>query len=468
MSTDEQTLCMFCDTPAVLNPDAYGHNLCVCDGDRCRKMRMEIVGNNSVVREYRSNPYGFEFIIEMSLQTLKSDRRDMIFNPFPYYFKFGAMKYQDDPLGQNAPRNRNYDRLNKCFHVEHSTNISIYQIIDIISGCDSDKQVVDEFETLYKSNHQEHAMDLYQFIKFIMETKNIKLNHQEMSFTVDYNKVEPNSRQAAELQRIKYKQFEVVHDPNKEAIYNANNPFNTSCYLFHGSRMENWHSIIRNGVKNCSNTSLMTAGAAYGSGVYLSDDLNVNLGYSGISESQGQYVIAVFEVYGSVDKYRKGTNVYVVNDDSYLLLRYLITVPRKNLSELSKELQQRFSQLKQNKLKLDKRIDEVRQRRLKLEMQKLSQEYFVEIEQSASCVVWKILVESCSAQILFHIPPDYPFSPPKVTQVGINDIATKDLVINGENIQMPLLSAANWAAKTTMVDIINKVINATRNTYIDL
>lgn len=35
-----------------------------------------------------------------------------------------------------------------------------------------------------------------------------------------------------------------------------------SFYAFHGSSMENWHAIMRQGLKNLSNTKLMTTGAA--------------------------------------------------------------------------------------------------------------------------------------------------------------------------------------------------------------
>ena len=34
--------------------------------------------------------------------------------------------------------------------------------------------------------------------------------------------------------------------------------------------MENWFSIVRNGLRNLSNSHMMTAGAAYGQGIYAS------------------------------------------------------------------------------------------------------------------------------------------------------------------------------------------------------
>jgi hypothetical protein len=43
-----------------------------------------------------------------------------------------------------------------------------------------------------------------------------------------------------------------------------------SVFGFHGSSIENWHSILRNGIKNMSGTAGQLNGAAYGNGVYIS------------------------------------------------------------------------------------------------------------------------------------------------------------------------------------------------------
>lgn len=51
---------------------------------------------------------------------------------------------------------------------------------------------------------------------------------------------------------------------------------------WHGSGSQNWHSILRNGLKNMSNTTGMTAGAVYGSGVYFAYLLSTSFQYSGL------------------------------------------------------------------------------------------------------------------------------------------------------------------------------------------
>lgn len=54
-----------------------------------------------------------------------------------------------------------------------------------------------------------------------------------------------------------------------------------SRFLFHGSGINNWYSIIRNGLRNLSNTGMMTAGAAYGEGIYAAWDFATASGYAG-------------------------------------------------------------------------------------------------------------------------------------------------------------------------------------------
>ena len=50
-------------------------------------------------------------------------------------------------------------------------------------------------------------------------------------------------------------------------------------FMYHGSKSGCWHSIIRNSLKNLSNTCRMTSGAAAGPGIYLGKAAQTSLGY---------------------------------------------------------------------------------------------------------------------------------------------------------------------------------------------
>ena len=104
------------------------------------------------------------------------------------------------------------------------------------------------------------------------------------------------------------------------------NKFNTGHYLYHGSPFHCWHSIIKNGLKVMSNTKFMTAGAKYGSGIYLSDDFQFSLEYSAHGNIGNMYTLGVFEILTHPSAYMKRTNIFVVPDEKVILLRYLIVI----------------------------------------------------------------------------------------------------------------------------------------------
>ncbi|XP_033749890.1 LOW QUALITY PROTEIN: protein mono-ADP-ribosyltransferase PARP6-like [Pecten maximus] len=68
--------------------------------------------------------------------------------------------------------------------------------------------------------------------------------------------------------------------PAKEATFRECKQQHGSTFAFHGSGIENWHSIIREGLIVASGTNKQVNGAAYGKGVYLSPNANVSFGYS--------------------------------------------------------------------------------------------------------------------------------------------------------------------------------------------
>ncbi|NXY39032.1 PARP6 polymerase, partial [Pomatorhinus ruficollis] len=69
--------------------------------------------------------------------------------------------------------------------------------------------------------------------------------------------------------------------PAKEARFRTAKKLYGSTFAFHGSHIENWHSILRNGLVNASYTKLQLHGAAYGKGIYLSPISSISFGYSG-------------------------------------------------------------------------------------------------------------------------------------------------------------------------------------------
>jgi len=155
-------------------------------------------------------------------------------------------------------------------------------------------------------------------------------------------------------------QFVLVSDnPQKEAVFRQKREVmerkkgkgKGSFYGFHGSAIGNWHSIFRNGLKNFSGTDKMSAGAAYGAGIYLASDANTSFGYmsagagwekSLLGKNSSVACIALCEVvnylhdssgpWGSKPNpvnWHSGLNgIYVVTDESIVVTRYFFIYPQ--------------------------------------------------------------------------------------------------------------------------------------------
>eukprot|EP00698_Gefionella_okellyi_P012841 TRINITY_DN3488_c0_g1_i1.p1 TRINITY_DN3488_c0_g1~~TRINITY_DN3488_c0_g1_i1.p1 ORF type:complete len:698 (+),score=128.31 TRINITY_DN3488_c0_g1_i1:1408-3501(+) len=125
-------------------------------------------------------------------------------------------------------------------------------------------------------------------------------------------------------------QFLMLTAPaEKEAKFRAAKEQYGSHYAFHGSSIWNWHSILRIGLKNFSNTSRMTAGAAYGPGIYLAGNSSISAGYMGAGVGWSKSVfghqnlscIAIAEVIKQ-KSYDKGGGIFVVPNEDHVVTRY--------------------------------------------------------------------------------------------------------------------------------------------------
>jgi hypothetical protein len=85
--------------------------------------------------------------------------------------------------------------------------------------------------------------------------------------------------------------------------------------LYHGSTFGNWHSIMRNGLKNYSRTKYMKHGASFGDGVYFGKVYDISRSYS-------DGTVCVCEV---VEKYAKNhSTCYTCENDGAIIIRYLL------------------------------------------------------------------------------------------------------------------------------------------------
>lgn len=118
----------------------------------------------------------------------------------------------------------------------------------------------------------------------------------------------------------------------KERIFNQKKDQYGVKYFYHGSACHNWHLILKNGLKNYSNTKYMTAGAAYGSGIYLANNISTSLGYCGCSGNwnksmfNNMSIVALCEVAMVSSLANKSYDIYTLTDEEALITRYLLIV----------------------------------------------------------------------------------------------------------------------------------------------
>uniref|UniRef100_A0A4W6EKR6 Poly [ADP-ribose] polymerase n=1 Tax=Lates calcarifer TaxID=8187 RepID=A0A4W6EKR6_LATCA len=191
-----------------------------------------------------------DLLVAMCRAALESPRKSIIFEPYP------SVVDPNDPktLAFN-PKKKNYERLQKALD-------SVMSIREMTQGSYLEiKKQMDKLDPL--------AHPLLQWIISSNRSHIVKL---------------PLSRQL-KFMHTSHQFLLLSSPPAKEARFRTAKKLYGSTFAFHGSHIENWHSVLRNGLVNASYTKLQLHGAAYGKGIYLSPISSISFGYSGRNDS---------------------------------------------------------------------------------------------------------------------------------------------------------------------------------------
>jgi len=188
--------------------------------------------------------------------------------------------------------------------------------------------------------------------------------------------------------------------------------FKTPFWLYHGSSFHSWFFIIKNGLKVLSHTSLQANGAAYGPGIYMSNNFQTSAMYCGTNFMDGRRVIGVFQLNTDPAKFKKTSGIYVVPNESHLLLRFLVVVDT-TLTDLSFMDGLIGDIITKIGFSTSKVSDVITNKRLEVEYTKLkSNEKVLAINVLEQDKLWKVLLASGSElEILFS---KYPINPPVI------------------------------------------------------
>lgn len=259
----------------------YSHVPTYCS-DECKVSIYEHWTNNIITDLFHHDKLLLDFLIRMLLSVIFMDpsRRELVFNPFPPTF-------------------------NNCKEIENiiPPDMNQFNLKNLFEKINASKNDNDLIKLI--------GLKLYGLLKFTIMSNNTKLKSENINKNVnEFNELNIDKDMIC---------FEVGHDFIKQEKFCIPEPE----YLYHGSSIGNWYSILRNGLKNCSGTKLMSCGAAYGNGIYFSNSADLSLGYS---VGYTFRVIGIAQVLNK-EKYKKCQTIYVVPDEDQVLLKYLIYIP---------------------------------------------------------------------------------------------------------------------------------------------
>jgi ubiquitin-protein ligase len=276
-----------------------------------------------VIEQWREMPLVCEFLLRNAYTAMLSPRSNIIFNPYPKSWKTTLVKDTKTKNTINCAELLT-DSLDISLIIKDKKIITDFNIIlTAINGCYDDVELKDKLNE-----------STYELIKFILESNKVMIKADNLLNSNDMVELPIEiSSTLSKDEIVKYEksiinninQYKVIHTQLVEDRFIGKK----TKHLYHGSCRENWYSIMSNGIKIGSKNKYFMNGAAHGNGIYLSNDINMSLGYSigynlnASSRTKDQIILAIFEVIDNPKWYKTDT-IFVVDDENALLLRYLI------------------------------------------------------------------------------------------------------------------------------------------------
>jgi len=415
-----------------------------CDGKMCQYKMDEMNVGDTILDIYNARPKVLEFLLKTGFASVRSSRRDTIFEPFP-------------------PKFLNTDKFIQRGEITALTDTKLskdFYSIDTIIGNNSPEGIVNKIKT--SASDQELCdilgADLYYLTRFMVTTNKTDLKSVKLFESSNDDNV---------------RQFQIIHSDEVENKFKKHTN-NQTCFLFHGSGFENWYSIMRNGIKIMSNTKLMVNAAVHGTGIYLSDSFQFSCNYSRRS-SKSEIIVAVFEVKGDKREYEKTRNIYVVNRNEDLLLRYLLVLSSNNYYQYNQLVSNKFStQMAVEKQKNISRISRRAIKRIAKELRDLKKDNLtqlgirIEVDES-NISKWTAYLSNFSQSWLvadlqqysieeiqceIQFPDNYPLYPPFFRIVTPIFVYQTGRVTSGGSICVDVLTKHAWSPATRMDSLL--------------
>jgi len=367
----------------------------VCNKEKCKLIEESLLIDNTVTNAYKQDKDTFRLLLETSVKAAKGKRRNLCFAPYPYYFSNKNKKYfRDTTLKDSSTEFQDFDKLDKIGEIDPT----------IFESCMDD---ADLFKIIGK--------DKYAFIKFIIASNR------------------------ANVYAVGKDLYEFKYHPSIESNFDYNN----SIFLYHGSAIESWHPIMRNGIKNLSNTKLMVHGAVHGPGVYLAKSANTARSYTGGSPYIGVCLVK------NHDKYKKTHDFYVVPENNDLILKFIFKA--SSINSAKSFIEKRHTELR----KVDIDMMKIISKRINKEYNSLEKYNIIKVNESR----WKVklnLKKTMEIDIIF--PNAYPEVPPVFSVTNPRFVEGPHIIMDNGVILLPELLLTNWDPKTKIKKILKEII----------
>ncbi|XP_056680907.1 protein mono-ADP-ribosyltransferase PARP8 isoform X3 [Monodelphis domestica] len=242
--------CVVCDEPHVFQNGPMLRPT-VCERELCVFAFQTLGVMNEAADEIATGAQVVDLLVSMCRSALESPRKVVIFEPYP-----SVVDPNDPQMLAFNPRKKNYDRVMKALDsITSIREMTQAPYLEIKKQMDKQDPLAHPLLQWVISSNRSHIVKL-------PVNRQLKFMHTPHQFLL------------------------LSSPPAKESNFRAAKKLFGSTFAFHGSHIENWHSILRNGLVVASNTRLQLHGAMYGSGIYLSPLSSISFGYSGMNKKQ--------------------------------------------------------------------------------------------------------------------------------------------------------------------------------------
>ncbi len=421
--------CVICNTPCI-------NDINICDSIECEfKSKYEFMFDNFVSEYIRNYKTEFKFIMLLAYNSASSIKQN---TSFDISYLFTTLPEINVSIIDTVLQVSCKDYVENLIH-------------SVMDNGNSDLEIIESF-----------GLDLYRMIKFIIKNA---------------------------VMEFKFVEFPIVNIDAYKFIYSdvANNTFDSQskqygmCYLFHGSSVNNWYSIISNGLKVFSKTDRMRNGASYGNGIYLSNSLALSTDYSLKNHSAtNNVVVGVFEVIGEASDYKKKSNIFVIPDESKLRLKYLISFKKSNCTQQTmRDISSYFTNDKVTLVRnTNSYVSAIKNKRLLMEINRIMKHQAQKNDNEGEFKLWEIDNTNIWNVSLINIDMDtnlykdmitkgvdnihlevrfensFPLSPPFVRVIKPTFKRLTGHVTQGGSICAEILTNQGWSPATSMESLL--------------